>query len=82
MREFCDAEFSSFAHLIGFTMGVNDALATRRIEDLDNAKSIAKKLDTVMTAWCSLLPESKRRIIRHDGSVDELMFKANILMHT
>ncbi|KAH7073234.1 C6 transcription factor [Paraphoma chrysanthemicola] len=82
MREFCDVEFSSFAHLIGFTMGVNDALATRRIEDLDNAKSIAKKLDTVMTAWCSLLPESKRRIIRHDGSVDELMFKANILMHT
>jgi hypothetical protein len=82
VREFTDTEFSSFAQLIGFTLGVNRALATRRIDDIENAKVTAENADTAMTAWCSLLPSSKRRILRDDGSVDELLFKANILMHT
>jgi len=75
-------EFSSFAQLIGMTQGINRALAARRMGDIENAKAIAENADTVMTAWCSLLPASKRRILRDDGSVDELLFKANILMHT
>ncbi|KAF2818720.1 putative C6 transcription factor, partial [Ophiobolus disseminans] len=82
VREFSDIEFSSFAQLIGFTQGINRALATRRMGDIENAKITAQNADTAMTAWCSLLPASKRRILRDDGSVDELLFKANILMHT
>ena len=82
MREFTDTQFSSFAQLIGFSISVNRALATRRIDDIENAKATAENADTAMTAWCSLLPASKRRILRDDGSVDELLFKANILMHT
>jgi hypothetical protein len=82
VREFSDHEFSSFAQLIGFTKGINQALATRRLDDIESAKATAEKADTAMTAWCSLLPASKRRILREDGSVDELLFKANILMHT
>jgi len=82
MREFTDTQFSSFAQLIGFSISVNRALATRRIDDIENAKATAENADTAMTAWCSLLPASKRRILRNDGSVDELLFKANILMHT
>jgi hypothetical protein len=82
VREFADVEFSSFAQLIGFTQGINRALATRRIDDIENAKAIAVTADTAMTSWCSLLPASKRRLLREDGSVDELLFKANILMHT
>ncbi|KAF2034331.1 hypothetical protein EK21DRAFT_97443 [Setomelanomma holmii] len=82
MREFGEVDFSSFAQLIGFTLGIYRALATRRMDDIENAKVTAKNADTVMTAWCSLLPASKRRILREDGSVDELLFKVNILMHT
>ncbi|KAH7402871.1 hypothetical protein BKA66DRAFT_449670 [Pyrenochaeta sp. MPI-SDFR-AT-0127] len=82
VREFSDVEFSSFAQFVGFTHGVNRVLATRRIGDIENAKVIAENADTMMTAWCSLLPASKRRILRDDGSVDEHLFKANILMHT
>lgn len=82
VREFSDTEFSSFAQLIGFTQGINRALATRRMGDIENAKTTAENVDTAMTAWCSLLPESRRRILRDDGSVDELLFKANILMYT
>jgi hypothetical protein len=74
-------EFSSFAHLIGFTQSINRVLATRRFKDIENAKNICTNADTAMTAWCSLLPVSKRRLLRDDGSVDELLFKANILMH-
>lgn len=32
-------------------------------------------------AWHSLLPLSKRHLIRGDGSVDEVMFKAQFIMH-
>jgi hypothetical protein len=82
VREFSEVEYSSFAQLIGFTQGINRALATRQIDDIENAKAIAANADTAMTAWCALLPASKRRLLRDDGSVDELLFKANILMHT
>lgn len=81
-REFSDIEFSSFAQLIGFTQGIIRVLVTRRLNDPESAKAICASADTMMTAWCSLLPASKRRILRDDGSVDELLFKAMILMHT
>ena len=57
-------------------------LAARRYNDTENAKDTCANADTMMTAWCSLLPAFKRRLLRDDGSVDELLFKANILMHT
>ncbi|KAF2003847.1 hypothetical protein P154DRAFT_72807 [Amniculicola lignicola CBS 123094] len=82
VREFSNAEFSSFAHFIGFTFGINRALATRRYNDIENAKIAVANADTMMGAWCSLLPTSKRRILRDDGTIDELLFKANILMNT
>ncbi|CAG5157178.1 uncharacterized protein ALTATR162_LOCUS4970 [Alternaria atra] len=81
IREFSDVEFSSFAELIGFTRGINQALATQRMGGIENAKMMAETADNTMMAWCSLLPVSKRRILRDDGSVDEHLFKANMLMH-
>lgn len=38
--------------------------------------------DTSVTAWHSLLPNSKRNILRPDGTVDEVIFKAEFIMHT
>ncbi|OAG10591.1 uncharacterized protein CC84DRAFT_1184574 [Paraphaeosphaeria sporulosa] len=81
-REFSDMEFSSFAHLIGFSQGLCRVLATRLYNDTESARTTCANADTMMTAWCSLLPASKRRLLRDDGSVDELLFKATILMHT
>ncbi|KZM26588.1 DNA binding [Ascochyta rabiei] len=81
VREFSDMEFSSFAELVGLTQGINRALATQRIGNIENAKVMAETADNTMMAWCSLLPASKKKIIRDDGSVDEHLFKANILMH-
>jgi hypothetical protein len=48
---------------------------------IENAKMMAETADNTMMAWCSLLPVSKRRILRDDGSVDEHLFKTNMLMH-
>jgi hypothetical protein len=75
-------KFSSFAQLIGFTQGINRALETRRADDIENAKVVAADADTAMAAWCALLPASKERLLRDDGSVHELLFKANIFMYT
>jgi hypothetical protein len=82
VQEFIDVQFSSLAQLIGFTQGINRTLATCQIDDVENAKVIATDADTVLTAWCALLPAFKGRLLRDDGSVDDLLFKANILMHT
>jgi hypothetical protein len=82
VREFSEAKFSSFAHLVGFTLGINRVLSFPRLHEPAQQKIICANADTMMTAWCSLLPKDKRRILRDDGSVDELLFKANILMHT
>ncbi|KAL1611958.1 hypothetical protein SLS60_000181 [Paraconiothyrium brasiliense] len=82
IREFSDMEFSSFAHLIGFTQGISRVLATRRHNNPADIKLTCANADTMMTAWCSLLPAPKRRLLRDDGSVDELLFKAKILMYT
>ncbi|KAF2110455.1 hypothetical protein BDV96DRAFT_202238 [Lophiotrema nucula] len=82
IREFSDVDFSSFAQLIGFTRGINKALVNARYGDIENAKLVCANADVMMTAWCSLLPKSKRTLLRGDGSLDELLFKANMLMLT
>jgi hypothetical protein len=75
-------EISSFNQLIGFTQGISRALETRWADDIDNAKVVAADADTAMAAWCALLPASKERLLRDDGSVDELLFKASIFIYT
>ncbi|KAF2476605.1 uncharacterized protein BDR25DRAFT_210137 [Lindgomyces ingoldianus] len=82
VREFSDAEFSSFAHLVGLTQGLNRILSTRRRHDSEHAKLLCANVDTCVTAWCSLLHKSKRKLLKDDGSVDELLFKANTLIFT
>jgi hypothetical protein len=85
MREFCDDDdpgFSSFSQLIGLTRSLNLVLAGRGERSFENSSRICAGGDTCITAWCALLPPSKRRIVGDDGTVDELLFKANMLIHT
>ncbi|KAL4912978.1 hypothetical protein BDW62DRAFT_215902 [Aspergillus aurantiobrunneus] len=85
MREFLDDDeriFSSFAELVGLTRGLDLALAARQGMTIANAPAICANADATVTAWRSLLHSSKKDLIRQDGAVDELLFKANIIIQT
>ncbi|KAL4974659.1 hypothetical protein BDW66DRAFT_152693 [Aspergillus desertorum] len=85
MREFLDDDgrlFSSFAELVGLTRGLDLALASRQGMTIGNAPGICANADATATAWRSLLHPSKTDLIRGDGTVDELLFKANMIIQT
>ncbi|KAJ5771106.1 uncharacterized protein N7511_003157 [Penicillium nucicola] len=77
-----DSNFSSYAELIGLTLGIDRALSPGSTTDSQLYIAMASASDTCIRAWYSLLPPSKRDPIRPDGSVDEVMFKALFIMHT
>ncbi|KAL4952190.1 hypothetical protein BDW69DRAFT_168269 [Aspergillus filifer] len=85
MREFLGDEertFSSFAELVGLTRGLDIALSTRQEMTIANAPWISGNTDATVTAWRSLLHPSKKNLVREDGTVDELLFKANMIVQT
>lgn len=85
MREFLpsdDAAFSSFAELIGLTRGLCLALFGISLEQAKQHASICASADTSTNAWNSLLPPTKQCLVRLDGSLDEMMFKAQFIRHT
>ncbi|KAJ5152640.1 uncharacterized protein N7482_009118 [Penicillium canariense] len=77
-----EAAFSSYAELIGLTRGIDHALSPGASEDAQVYSSMCSNADTNVTAWHSLLPTSKRTLFHPDGTVDEVMFKAEFIMHT
>lgn len=84
-REFLgedEAEFSSYAELIGLTLGIDRALSSGNTQDDQLYKAMAAASDTSVRAWLSLLSPKKRDLIGPDGSFDEVMFKALFIMHT
>ncbi|KAJ5773705.1 hypothetical protein N7457_008601 [Penicillium paradoxum] len=84
-REFLgedETEFSSYAQLIGLTVGIDRALAPGNTTDYHLYARMAANSDTSILAWFSLLPPGKRQLVRPDGSFDEVMFKALFIMHT
>lgn len=85
MREFSanqEVRFSSLAELVGLTRGLYLALACDGESVPDKYSSTCLNADISMTGWYSLLPPSKQRIFRPDGSFDEMMFKAQFIMQT
>lgn len=38
--------------------------------------------DASITGWCSLLPQSKKKLFRSDGTLDEQLFRAEVLINT
>lgn len=84
-REFLgeeEATFSSYAELIGLTLGIDRALSPGNTEDDQLYKAMAAGSDTSVRGWFSLLSPAKRDLIRPNGSFDEVMFKALFIMHT
>ncbi|KAE8154318.1 hypothetical protein BDV25DRAFT_116266 [Aspergillus avenaceus] len=85
MREFAgddSLQFSSFAELACLTRSLDLVLACRKGSNATNAHVICANLDACVLAWRSLLPPSKKEIMRADGSFDEILFKANMIIHT
>ncbi|KAL4944127.1 hypothetical protein BDV06DRAFT_116930 [Aspergillus oleicola] len=85
MREFLDDDertYSSFAELVGLTRGLDTALVSRQGMTIANAPWISGNTDATVTAWRSLLHPSKKNLVSEDGTVDELLFKANMIIQT
>lgn len=81
MREFSDGEgqdFSSFAHLVGLTRGLDLAFQAFRPNGIASPRHVYGLVDTCIAAWCALLPPKKRNLLRDDGTVDHQLFMANM----
>ncbi|CAG2009097.1 unnamed protein product [Fusarium graminearum] len=82
-REFTehDIPFSSFAYLIGAVRAAALAISVtpKKVKRQDSERMI-QAADAVIDAWLLLLPK-ERKVMRNDGSIDELMFQANLLVH-
>ncbi len=75
------AEFSSFAQVVGLARCLDLTLAGASRADMVSLSRIAQEADAAVAAWSLLLPESKRQLVRTDGTVDEMLFKANMLLN-
>ncbi|GKU11633.1 unnamed protein product [Fusarium langsethiae] len=82
-REFAenDIPFSSFAYLIGAVRAAALAISVtpQKVKRQDSERVI-QAADSVIDAWLLLLPK-ERKVMSNDGSIDELMFQAHLLIH-
>jgi hypothetical protein len=76
-----DLNFTSFAYLIGLIRSLDHTIIGIPRTSEANVKLMCTNADASITAWLSLLCKSKRKIFRDDGTLDELLFKANTLVH-
>lgn len=51
-------------------------------EQGDDMASQVKNAEANITSWHLYLPESKKEPVQPDGSVDEIMFRAHMLLNT
>ncbi|KAL3449145.1 hypothetical protein BJX65DRAFT_306207 [Aspergillus insuetus] len=74
--------FSSFAELIGIARSLDFVLAERWQTGTEAANRVCANADTTILAWLLLLPPQKQSLVRGDGSVDQLLFRAHMLVYT
>ncbi|EON62361.1 hypothetical protein W97_01583 [Coniosporium apollinis CBS 100218] len=82
-REFAlddDTDFSSFAYLIGLARSLDHTIIGIPRNSEENVHAICTNADASVAAWLSLLSKSKRKFFRDDRTLDELLFKANMLI--
>lgn len=46
----------------------------------ENIKTLCANVDAGIEAWRSLLPKHKRKLVHEDGTPDEALFKAHMLI--
>ncbi|KAF7593104.1 hypothetical protein BBP40_012049 [Aspergillus hancockii] len=80
-RVFADEErdFSSFTYRIEAARILARVVS---IQDLaENQQDHVEAIDARVTSWFHHLPESKAELLRGDGSVDEMMFQATMVVN-
>ncbi|KAF4964999.1 hypothetical protein FSARC_7133 [Fusarium sarcochroum] len=83
-REFSDEEiiFSSFAYLIGAVQCAALAIsASPKKATRQDSEYIIQSADSIIDAWLLLLPKAQKPVLQKDGTIDELMFQAHLLVH-
>ncbi|KAL3466912.1 hypothetical protein BJX64DRAFT_284064 [Aspergillus heterothallicus] len=84
MREFhpSHGHFSSFAELIGIARSLGLVLSERWQTGTEAANRVCANADTTILAWLLLLPSQKQSLVRENGTVDQLLFRAHMLIYT
>ncbi|KAL2827470.1 hypothetical protein BJY01DRAFT_255689 [Aspergillus pseudoustus] len=84
MREFHPSEacFSSFAELIGIARSLDLVLSERWQTGTEAANRVCANADTTILAWLLLLPAQKQSLLKQNGTVDQLLFRAHMLIYT
>lgn len=75
-----EREFSSFCQRIDAIRILRRVLFLTRTGEA-NCKDRVDLIDASISSWFFLLPETKSEIIRVDGSVDEMLFQAYMIIH-
>ncbi|OOG00669.1 hypothetical protein ASPCADRAFT_202493 [Aspergillus carbonarius ITEM 5010] len=80
-RVFADEErdFSSFTYRIEAVRILGRVVATQDM--IEGQQDQVEAIDARITSWFHHLPESKAELLRPDGSVDEMMFQANMIVN-
>ncbi|KAF5621104.1 C6 transcription factor [Fusarium tjaetaba] len=77
-----DVVFSSFAYLIGATRCAAQVICmSPKRATREHSEAIIQSADSAFDAWLLLLPKDKKPVLKADGTIDELMFQAHLLIH-
>ncbi|KAL4868431.1 hypothetical protein BDV12DRAFT_197303 [Aspergillus spectabilis] len=75
-------EFSSFAELIGIARSIELFMSEGVQLGPDGVNRLVGNADTSILAWLLLLPASKQSLVNCNGTVDQLLFRAHMLIYT
>jgi hypothetical protein len=74
--------FSSFAYLIGAVRCAAQVICmSPKRATREDSEAIIQSADSAFDAWLLLLPKDKKPVLKQDGTIDELMFQAHLLIH-
>ncbi|EWG55445.1 hypothetical protein FVEG_13443 [Fusarium verticillioides 7600] len=77
-----DVVFSSFAYLIGAVRCAAQVICmSPKRATREHSEAIIQSADSAFDAWLLLLPKDKKPVLKTDGTIDELMFQAHLLIH-
>ncbi|KAF5694769.1 C6 transcription factor [Fusarium denticulatum] len=77
-----DVVFSSFAYLIGAVRCAAQVICmSPKRATREHSEAIIQSADSAFDAWLLLLPKDKKPVLKADGTIDELMFQAHLLIH-
>lgn len=76
-----EREFSSFSQRIEAIRILRRVLSLGRVGE-SNSEDRVDLIDASISSWFFLLPETKSEVIRRDGSVDEMLFQAYMIIHS